>query len=620
MASAPAPASQTLLEKLPYDLMTLVIPHLDLFDIARCRLVSRGFYRLFTDDSICRFALKSLFDQVPESSNPSAGNVELTRLITRTSRWIRKDPSRVQKLVVAKGSTDPSYLGWGVVGNILVYQSPTCIDGEQSQRSKLVLNCLNRSRREIHVDLIGIDPLFDSVNPDEDNKWNIFIPRTADRGDKFLTGQKQLPPFMMVASHPRTAVQLQANPRGVPQRIRDFLSRRPSNPPTTIHQSLVIISLEPSNLGRVVCNWTIDDEVRCFDANEHYFVYSKKGAKNKYNIAFFKKIIPTWPKVHEAAGMDSVANSMATFAYVATKEIFALGADVAGEHLFISFTSSAQVVDVKTGASLKKTDIGMPPLRDSVAAESVKNIFTFFQANETQTAEGKIVTIDLCCNLRYDEIYNDFIQHRQATALWKLEASVLANGAVNSLTWRPAFMATPKVARQHIPVSMNSMTLASGRLHDCLAVSTVRVNAEQMRAGYRGSHAYHQQRGLTLVGSIPSIVTNLYNVSIFENDSNVSSQGAKNAKWLQPTSSIHVLSPSDAKTTELSFRPRGQRAGVNRIEARVPNPTVDCAPIAVGCGWVVFAKDRSDRCSPLNLYGRLGNIRKADELIVVRFD
>ncbi|KAK6503517.1 hypothetical protein TWF481_008532 [Arthrobotrys musiformis] len=613
MTSTTIPSSKTLLEKLPYDIMTLVVPQLDLFDIARCRLVSRGFYRLFTDDSVCRFVLKSLFDKVPESSNPTAGNVELTRLISRTSRWIRKDPSRVEKLVVAKGSTDPSYLGWGVVGNILVYQSPSHTDGEQSQRSKLVLNCLNRSKREIYIDLIGIDPLFDSVHPDEDNKWNIFIPRTADRGDKFLTGQKQLPPFMMVASHPRTTIQLQANPRGVPQRIMDFLNRRSSNPPTTIHQSLLIISLDPSNLGQVICNWTIDDEVRCFDANEHYFVYSKKGAKNKYNIAFFNKVIPTWPKVHEPAGVDQVADSLATFAYLANKEISALGADVAGRHLFISFASSAQIVDVKTGASLKKTDISMPPLRDSVAAETLKTQFTFFQATETQSAEGKTVTVDLCCNLRYDEIYLDFIQHRQATALWKLDASILADGTVKGLTWRPAFMATPKIARQHIPISMNSTTLASNRLHDCLAVSTVRVNAEQIRAGYRGSHAYHQQRGLTLVGSIPSIVTNLYNVSIFENDADVASQGAKNAKWLQPTSSIHVLSPSDAKIAETCFRPRGSKA-------RVPNPTVDCAPIAVGCGWVVFAKDRSDQCSPLNLYGRLGNLKKSDELIVVRFD
>ncbi|KAK6536981.1 hypothetical protein TWF281_001186 [Arthrobotrys megalospora] len=614
------PNSQTLLEKLPYDLMTLVVPHLDLFDIARCRLVSRGFYHLFTNDSVCRFALKRLFNLAPESINPEAGNVELTRLIARTSRWIRKDPSRVDKIVVAKGSTDPSYLGWGVVGNVLVYQSPSHIDGEQSQRSKLVLNCLNRSRREIHIDLIGIDPLFDSVHPDEDNKWNIFIPRTADRGDKFLTGQKQLPPFMMVASHPRTTVQLQANPRGVPQRILDFLNRRSWNPPTAIHQALVIISLDPLNFGQVVCNWTIDDEVRCFDANKHYFAYSKKGSKHKYNIAFFKQIIPTWPKVYDPAGMDKVANSLATFAFLTNKEISALGADVAGRHLFVSFTSSAQIVDVKTGASLKKTDLSMPPLRDSVAAESVKPLFTFFQANETQNAEGKTITVDLCCNLRYDEIYNDLVQHRQATALWKLDASILADGTVDSLTWRPAFMATPKVARQKIPISMNSMTLASNRLHDCLAISAVRVNAEQMRAGYRGSHAYHQQRGLTLVGSVPSIVTNLYNVSIFENDANISSQGAKSAKWLQPTSSIHVLSPSDAKTTESSFRPRALKASLNRTEARVPNPTVDCAPIAVGCGWVVFAKDRSDQCSPLNLYGRLGNVKKADELIIVRFD
>ncbi|KAK6520704.1 hypothetical protein TWF506_000952 [Arthrobotrys conoides] len=614
MTSTSTSSSKTLLEKLPYDVATLIVPHLDLFDIARCRLVSRGFYRLFTDDSICRFVLKRLFDKVPESSSPGAGNVELTRLIARTSRWIRKDPSRVEKLIVAKGSTNPSYLGWGVVGNILVYQSPSHIDGEQSHESKLVLKCLNRSRKEIHIDLIGIDPLFDSVNPDEDNKWNIFIPRTADRGDKFLTGQKQLPPFMMVASHPRTTTQLQDNPRGVPQRIRDFLNRRSSNPPTTIHQSLVIISLDPANPGQVICNWTIDDEVRCFDANEHYFVYSKKGAKNKYNIAFFNRIIPTWPKVHDIAGVDKVADSLATFAYLTHKEISALGADVAGRHLFISFTSSAQIVDVKTGASLKKTDLSMPPLRDSVAAESVKPLFTFFQATETQNAEGKTVTVDLCCNLRYDEIYNDFIQHRQATALWKLDANILTDGTVTGLTWRPAFMATPKVSRQHIPISMNSTTLASNRLHDCLAISTVRVNAEQMRAGYRGSHAYHQQRGLTLVGSIPSIVTNLYNVSIFEDDAEVSSQGAKDAKWLQPTSSIHALSSSDAlKATEFSFRPRGSRA-------RVPNPTVDCAPIAVGCGWVVFAKDRSDQCKPLNLYGRLGNLRKADELIVVRFD
>ncbi|RVD87704.1 uncharacterized protein DFL_001918 [Arthrobotrys flagrans] len=605
---------KTLLEKLPYDVMTLIVPHLDLFDIARCRLVSRGFYRLFTDDSVCRFVLKMLFDKVPESSNPAAGNVELTRLIARTSRWIRKDPSRVEKLVVAKGSTDPSYLGWGVVGNVLVYQSPSHIDGEQSQRSMLILKCLNKSSKEIHIDLIGIDPLFDSVHPDEDNKWNIFIPRTADRGDKFLTGQKQLPPFMMVASHPRTTIQLQDNPRGVPQRLRDFLNRRSSNPPTAVHQSLVIISLDPSNLGQVICNWTIDDEVRCFDANEHYFAYSKKGARNKYNIAFFNRIIPSWPMVHETAGVDKVAESLATFAYLAHKEISALGADVAGRHLFISFASSVQIVDVKTGASLKKTDLSMPPFRDSVAAESVKPLFTFFQATETRNAEGETVTVDLCCNLRYDEIYNDFIQHRQATALWKLDASILADGTVTGLTWRPAFMTTPKVSRQHIPISMDSTTLASNRLHDCLAISTVRVNAEQMRAGYRGSHAYHQQRGLTLIGSIPSIVTNLYNVSIFESDADVSSQGAKNAKWLQPTSSIHVLSSSAvSKTAEVSFRSREARA-------RVPNPTVDCAPIAVGCGWVVFAKDRSDRCTPLNLYGRLGGLRKADELIVVRFD
>ncbi|KAK6351569.1 hypothetical protein TWF718_004727 [Orbilia javanica] len=613
-SSTPQPSTKTLPEKLPYDVMTLILPRLDLFDIARCRLVSRGFYRLFTDDSICRFVLKNMFDNVPESSNPDAGNVELTRLIARTSRWIRKDPSKVERLVVAKGSTDPNSLGWSAAGNILVYQSSPYIDGDQPQKSKLILKCLNRSKKEIHIDLIGIDPLFDSVDPDEDNKWSIFIPTSADRGDKFLTGQAQVPPFMMVASHPRTTVQLQDNPRGVPQRIRDFLNRRSSNTATTIHQSLMIISLDPANLGQVICNWAIDDEVHCFNANEHYFAYSKKGSKNKYNIAFFSKIIPTWPKVHEAAGADKVASSFKTFAYLAHKEICALGADIAGRHLFISFNASAQVVDVQTGASLKKTDLSMPPLRDSVPPETVKPLYTFYQATETQSAGGRILTVDLCCVLRYDEIYNDFIQHRQAKALWKLDAHIHADGSVTALTWRPAYMATPKVPRQQIPVSMNSTTLASNRLHECLAISTVRVNAEQMRAGYRGSHAYHQQRGLTLVGSMPSIGTNLYNVSIFESDANVSSQGAKDARWLHPTSSIHLSSPSVVhKAVEFSFRPRG-------LKPKVPNPTVDCAPIVVGCGWLIYAKDRSDQCTPFNLYGRLGNLRKSDELIIVRFD
>ncbi|EPS43834.1 hypothetical protein H072_2080 [Dactylellina haptotyla CBS 200.50] len=612
--------SQTLMEKLPFDVMAMILPDLDLFDIARCRLVSRGFYRLFTDESICRFALKKSFNLAPESFNPSAGNVEMTRLIARTSRWIRKDPSRVEKLVVAKGSADPSCLGWGVVGNTLVYQSPSHIDGEQESRSKLILHCLASSRREINIDLVSIDPLFDSVHPDEENKWRIWIPKSADRGDKFLTGQKNTPKFMMVASHPRTTVQLQSNPRGVSQRIMDFLNRRSPNLPTTIHQALVVVSLDPNTLGQVVCHWTIDDEIRSFDANAHYFAYSKKGSKHKYNVAFFNKIIPTWPKVHGPAGMDQVASALSTFAFLANKEISSLGADIAGRHLFVSFATSAQVVDVKTGSSLKKTDLSMPPLRDAAASDSVKTRFTFFQATETTDSEGKHVTIDLCCHLLFDEIFNDLVQHRQATALWKLDAKILDDGTVDNLTWRPAFMATPKVARQHIPVSMNSTTLASNRLHDCLAISTVRVNAEQMRTGYRGSHAYHQQRGLTLVGSIPSIVTNLYNVSIFENDANVSTEGAKNAKWLHPTSSIHVLSPSDAKPSESSSRSKGMRANVTRIEAKVPLPTIDCAPIAVGCGWVVFAKDRSDQCSPLNLYGRIGNLKKADELIIVRFD
>ncbi|KAF3903775.1 hypothetical protein ABW20_dc0106143 [Dactylellina cionopaga] len=611
---------QTALESLPFDVMTLVIPHLDLFDIARCRLVSRGFYRLFTDESICRFTLKKLFQLVPESSNQSAGNVELTRLIARTSRWIRKAPSKVEKLVVAKGSTDPYGLGWGVVGNLLIYQSPSHIDAEHAESSKLVLRCLNRSRREITIDLVGIDPLFDVVDPDEENKWQIWTPKSADRGDKFLTGQIDPPKFMMVASHPRTTVQLQGNPRGVPQRIMDFLNRRVYEPPTTVHQALAIVSLDPATLGQVICHWTIDDEVRCFDVNDHYFAYSKKGSKHKYNISFFNRIIPTWPKIYQPAGMDQVAGSLSTFAFLTNKEISALGADIAGRHLFVSFNSSAQIVDVKTGASLKKTDLSMPPFRDSVAADSVKLHFTFFQAAETVDSEGKHLTVDLCCNLRFDEIYNDLVQHRQATALWKLDASIRDDGGVDNLTWRPAFMATPKVARQHIPISMNSTTLSSKRLHECLAISTVRVNAEQMRTGYRGSHAYHQQRGLTLVGSIPSIVTNLYNVSIFENDANISSQGAKSAKWLQPTSSIHVLSPSDAKPSESAFRPKAIQASVSRTEAKVPHPTVDCAPVAVGCGWVVFAKDRSDQCSPLNFYGRLGKLKKAEELIIVRFD
>ncbi|KAF3910156.1 hypothetical protein AA313_de0210211 [Arthrobotrys entomopaga] len=545
----------------------------------------------------------------------------MTRLIARTSRWIRKDPSKVEKLVVAKGSTDPGCLGWGVVGDILVYQSPSHIDSEPESRSKLVLHSLNGSTRDVLADLVGIDPLFDSVNPDEDNKWKIWIPKSADRGDKFLTGQKILPKFMMVASHPRTAVQLQSNPRGVPQRLIDFLNRRPYHPPTTVHQALAIISLDPSNLGQVVCHWTIDDEIRCFDANSHYFAYSKKGSKHKYNVAFFDKIIPSWPKVHEPAGMAAVASSIKTFAFSTHKDIHAIGADVAGCHLFVSFTFSAQIVDVKTGASLKRTDLSMPPLRDIVNAESVKHRFTFNQAIEEVDEQGKRITIDLCCHLLFDEIYNDLVQHRRATALWKMEASIGNNNVIDSFTWRPAFMATPKVARQHIPVTLSTTTLESNRLHDCLAISTVRVNAEQMRAGYRGSHAYHQQRGLTLVGSIPSIVTNLYNVSIFEHDMSDSSEdAAKSAKWLQPTSSIHVLSPSDAKPSESSFRSKAMRASVNRIEAKVPQPNVDCAPIEVGCGWVVFAKDRSDQCSALNLYGRIGNLKKADELIIVRFD
>ncbi|KAK6355288.1 hypothetical protein TWF696_004400 [Orbilia brochopaga] len=618
---ASATNAPTILERLPYDVVTLVLPHLDLFDIARCRLVSRGFYRLFTDDSVCRFTLKQLFNLAPESFGPSAGHVELTRLIARTSRWVRKDPSRIEKVLVAKGSAAPTCLGWGVAGDILAYQSPSHIEGgEESDRSKLILRCLGQSRREISLDLVDIDPLFDSVQPDELNKWRIWIPQSADRGDKFLTGQKQLPKFMMVASHPRTKVQLQSNPRGVPQRIRDFLNRRAHATPTTVHQALAVVSLDPATLGQVVCHWTIDDEVRCFDANAHYFVYSKKGSKHKYNVCLFDKIIPTWPAVRRPAGLDEVAKSISTFAFLTTKEIYALGADVSGNHLFVSFASSAQIIDVKTGMSLKKTDLSMPPLRDTVPASSVKSRFSFFLPTETTSGDNnKHLTIDLCCHLLYDEVNSDLIHHRQATALWKLDASIRADGTISNLGWRPAFMTTPKISRQHLPVSLNSMTLSSNRLHECLSIPTVRVNAEQMRAGYRSSYAYHHHRSFTLVGSFPSIVTNLYNVSIFEDghddDAADGPDSAKSAKWLQPTSSVHVLSPSDAKAST-----RSARSASGRVEVKIPKPTVDCAPIAVGCGWVVFAKDRSDQCTPLNLYGRIGNIRKADELVIVRFD
>ncbi|KAF3901629.1 hypothetical protein ABW21_db0206103 [Orbilia brochopaga] len=612
-----AVSDPTILERLPFDLVTLVLPHLDLFDIARCRLVSRGFYRLFTDDSVCRFTLKQLFNQTPESLGPSAGTVELTRLIARTARWVRKEPSRIEKVVVAKGSAAPTCLGWGVAGDILAYQSPSHIEaGEQSDRSRLILRCLGQSRREISIDLVNIDPLFDSVHADEFNKWKIWIPQSADRGDKFLTGQKQLPNFMMVASHPRTKAQLQASSRGGRHRIIDFLNRRSHTAPTSVHQALAVISLQPATLGQVVCHWTIDDEVRCFDANAHYFVYSKKSSKHKYNVCLFNKIIPTWPSVRRPAGTEEVARSISTFAFMTNKEIAALGADVSGKHLFVSFATAAQIVDIKTGVSLKKTDLSMPPLRDTVSVSSVRSRFSFSLPTETTTANNtKHLTIDLSCHLLYDEPSNDLIHHRQATALWKLDAAIRTDGSVANLGWRPAFMTTPKNSRQHLPISLNNMTLSSNRLHECLSIPTVRVNAEQMRVGYRSSYAYHQHRNLTLGGSFTSIVTNLYNVSIFENDDDVDNPDAKSAKWLQPTSSIHLLSPSEVKnanrtTVRISGRPR----------VTIPRPTVDCAPIAVGCGWVVFAKDRSDQCSPLNLYGRIGNIKKADELVIVRFD
>ncbi|KAF3937240.1 hypothetical protein ABW19_dt0209253 [Dactylella cylindrospora] len=524
--------------------------------------------------------------------------------------------------MAAKDSTNSTSLGWGVAGNTLVYQSPSRIDGGEEDRSKLVLHCLARSRDEILVDLAEYDPLFDQLDVNEDNKWKIWIPQSTDRGDKFLTGQKIVPKYMLVTSHPRTTVELQSNPRGVSQKIRDFLARRTPNLPTTIHQALAIISLDPETLGQVICNWTIDDEIRCFDANSHYFAYSKRGSRHKYNLCFFNKIIPTWPEVYKAADQDAISKALSTFAFPASKEICALGSDVAGQHIFVCFTASAQIINVKNGASLKKTDLAMPPLKDTVPPASLKTRFTFLQPTESIIDGQKHLIVDLCCHLLYDEVYNDLVQHRQATALWKLHAILNPDETVDTLGWRPAFMSTPKMPKQHIPTSVDNMTLSSSRLHECLAISSVRVNAEQMKPRNRGSHAYHQQRGIPLVGSIPYIVTHLYDVSIFEDDVDESSgaQSAKSAKWLHPTSSIHILSPSNSKGNDSSLRPKSRRSSSAIMKPSVPIPTVDSAPIVVGCGWVVFAKDRSDQCNALNLYGRIGNAKKADELIIVRFD
>src|SRR5947209_17920724 len=111
------------LDTLPFDVLTLIIPHLGLFDLARLRLVSRSFYHTFTSDEVCRFALTRLVPRTPEACEPTPTSESLTKLIARSARWMGKRPTGVERVPIAKSCADPRRQAWGVAGDLLVYQS-----------------------------------------------------------------------------------------------------------------------------------------------------------------------------------------------------------------------------------------------------------------------------------------------------------------------------------------------------------------------------------------------------------------------------------------------------------------------------------------------------------------
>ena len=296
-------------------------------------------------------------------------------------------------------------------------------------------------------------------------------------------------------------------------------------------------------------------------ANSTYFAYVTEEFGHKYKIAKFSDI----------GESKEAADLILTYAFTADKKITSLGADYDGKRLYIgsgTYVHLVQVIDIQSGRSLRQA---VMPMDDKDFQTLDDPVYEFLQPKQGVASYESFKTdITLCC------------RDAQLSTMWKLTVTsndlVVDSMKIKNHTINPSVSLTDKPALATIkPASVTS--------NPSFTITSVKPAQGKVSA--------------------PAIVIDEYHLT--DNNSNTTNLIKTSRQWLWPE------------------RPTGlnklKSKGYNNKHplASIPSPTNQTSQVVIGCGWMIFSRDRNEQLGFKSLFGRIGKVQASDELVILLF-